>query len=426
MFLSGRIQIFRPDMSRFPARLLHIATRAEAERELVSIGVDTCGIAMMAPKMLSHCVKLTGLQCRQANILKQEMLSLGGDAAVARGTVACSIDSTDVILVGTHKQLHKLCAKLSPQPFALPAIARELKTVLEHAVSPPALWRTSQRALSLERPLIMGILNVTPDSFSDGDLFLSPQKAFDRALEMADEGADIIDIGGESTRPGAPPVSAEVELRRILPVIEGLSGKLSCPVSVDTWKSSVAASALSAGAEIINDISGLNFDPQMPETVAKSGAGIVLMHTGGTPQTMQNQTDYTDLIGNITQALSISCDRACEAGVERDHIAIDPGIGFGKESGQNLEILRRLDEFSSLGFPVLIGTSRKSFIGKTLSREAGERLHGTSATVAMAVANGARIIRVHDIKAMRDVVDMTHAIRSGFTYTTSGPEGMGT
>lgn len=408
-------------MSRFPARLLHIATPAEAERELETIGVDPVGISMMATKMLHRSIKLSNMQCRQANILKQEMLSLGGDAAVARGTVACSIEGTDVILMGTDKQLHKLCLRLTAQPFALPAVAAELKAILNHAVSPPLTWKTAQRSLSLHRPQIMGILNVTPDSFSDGNRFFSLQKAIDRAREMVDEGVDIIDIGGESTRPGAAPVSPEEEAKRILPVIEALSGNIPCPISVDTWKSSVAGSALAAGAEIINDISGFAFDPQMPAVVAGSGAGVVVMHTSDTPQSMQHKTAYQDLLGEVLASLQNSCTQARDAGVQRECVAIDPGIGFGKNAGQNLEILHRLHEFTSLGYPLLVGTSRKSFIGKTLNREADDRLHGTSATVALAVANGARIVRVHDVSEMRDVALMAHAITSASINSAPRP-----
>jgi dihydropteroate synthase len=198
-------------MSGFSARVLHIATPLDAERELRRIGVDPVGIGMMSAKMQTRCISLSGLLCRQANILKQEMLALGGDAAVARGTVACSIDTTDVILIGTDKQLHTLCGKLAPQPFGLPALAAELEKILISAVQRPRFWRTSQRQLPLERPLIMGILNTTPDSFSDGSLYSDPQRAVDRALEMVAEGADIIDIGRESTRPGSAPVSPEDE-----------------------------------------------------------------------------------------------------------------------------------------------------------------------------------------------------------------------
>jgi dihydropteroate synthase len=402
-------------MSGFSARVLHIATPLDAERELRRIGVDPVGIGMMSAKMQPRCISLSGLLCRQANILKQEMLALGGDAAVARGTVACSIDTTDVILIGTDKQLHTLCGKLAPQPFGLPALAAELEKILISAVQRPRFWRTSQRQLPLERPLIMGILNTTPDSFSDGSLYSDPQRAVDRALEMVAEGADIIDIGGESTRPGSAPVSTEDELKRVIPVITALAGRTPCPISVDTWKSQVARAAMDAGAEIINDISGFTFDPQMASVAARTGAGVVLMHTRGTPQSMQHDTAYTDLIGEITLFLRQSLALAGEAGIEQERLALDPGIGFAKTVAQNLEILRRLREFTSLGLPLLAGTSRKSFIGKVLDRETGQRTCGTAATVALAVHNGADILRVHDVRAMRDVADMAHAITTGNT-----------
>lgn len=397
-------------MSSFQARVLHIASPLDAEQELRGIHVDPAGIGMMAGKMLTRCVKLHNLQCRQANILKQEMLALGGDAAVARGTVACSIDSTDVILIGTDKQLHRLCNKLAPQPFGLPALAAELSQILSHVVLPPRYWKTAQRNLSLERPLIMGILNVTPDSFSDNIRFVDPQRAIERALELAEEGADIIDIGGESTRPGAPTVTANDEIKRVLPVIAGLAGKIRCALSIDTWKSDVAHAAMTAGVEIINDISGFTFDDQMSTVAAQSGAGVVVMHTRGMPQVMQTNTVYADLIDEIMQSLRHSINLADQAGIGRQNIAVDPGIGFGKEAGHNLEILRRMHEFTSLGLPILAGPSRKAFIGKILNRTIDQRLLGTAATVALAVANGAAILRVHDVRAMRDVADMAHAI----------------
>lgn len=398
-------------MTVFSPRLLSVNTPAQARAELERICVDPGGLSMMGIKMLTRCIHLPALKCRQANILKQEMLSLGGDAAVARGTVACSIDQTDVILIGTDKQLQQLCLKLKAQPFGLPALAAKLETLLFNIKQPPKRWLTSRREFSLERPLIMGILNLTPDSFSDGGRFFDPERAVEHALQMEAEGADIIDIGGESTRPGAPPVQAAEESARIIPVIELLSKKLRCAISVDTWKSTVAERALCAGAEIINDISGFNFDPQMAAVVARSGAAAVLMHTRGTPDEMQKDTGYADLMGEIMEGLQGSLSQALQAGVEHDRIAIDPGIGFAKNAAGNLEVLRRLRELTGMGLPILSGTSRKSFIGKILGREStSERLFGTAATVALSVANGAHILRVHDVRAMRDVADLSHAI----------------
>jgi dihydropteroate synthase len=398
-------------MSRFTPRLLSLPNPEQAVHELQRIGVDGCGISEMVPKMRTLCIGLSRLECRQANVLKQEMLSLGGDAAVARGTVACSIVSTDCVLIGTAKQLGRLCRKLKNQPFSLPELAGELESLLARVNAVPSAWQTSRRTFSLHRPLIMGILNLTPDSFSDGGRCFDPDLAFEKALQMEAEGADIIDIGGESTRPGAAPVSSDEESGRIIPVIERLAGRLKCAISVDTWKCGVAERALTAGAEIINDISGFNFDPQMAGLAAASGAGVVLMHTRGTPEHMQQDTVYDDLMAEIAAGLRASLAHALEAGVSGVCIALDPGIGFGKGAAGNLELLRRLAELSSFGLPILVGPSRKSFIGTVLGREnTDDRLFGTAATVALSVSQGASILRVHDVRAMRDVADMAHAV----------------
>ncbi len=398
-------------MSRYVPRLLHVPTPELAARELLRMSVDNYGIVEMASKMLTLCVQFSQLECRQANILKQEMLSLGGDAAVARGTVACSIVSTDCVLIGTPKQLKRLCQKLKAQPFGLPELAGELDRLLARVALAPTVWKTSRRSFPLKRPLIMGILNITPDSFFDGGHTFDPERAYEKAVQMEAEGADIIDVGGESTRPGAAPVSVHEEMDRIIPVIERLAGTLKCAISVDTWKSAVADRALIAGAEIINDISGFNFDPHMSGLAASSGAGVVLMHTRGTPGTMQQNTKYDDLMGEIITGLHTSIVRAREAGVSGDCIAIDPGIGFGKDASGNLELLRRLAELSGFGLPILTGPSRKSFIGKALGRDrTDDRLFGTAATVALSVSHGASIVRVHDVRAMRDVADMAYAV----------------
>ena len=392
-------------------RSLCLTSPAEAHKELARIGVDPAGISRMLTKLEHHALLLPRIKPAAANILKQEMLSLGGDAAVARGTVACSVDATDVLLIGTYKQLSSLCSKLEGQPFGLAQLAPELASLLHKIHQPPAYWQTSRRKLALDRPLIMGILNITPDSFSDGGCFNEHSLAVERALQMVEEGADIIDIGGESTRPGALPVSAHEELQRVLPVIESLSGRISIPVSVDTWKSSVADACLSAGAEILNDISGLGFDPDMAQVAARHKAGLILMHTKGTPQQMQHDTIYSDLMGEVTASLTKSAATALATGTACDRIVLDPGIGFGKNVAGNLEILHRLSELKSLGYPLLVGTSRKSFIGTTLKQDkASDRLFGTAATVALAVASGANILRVHDVKAMKDVALMAHAI----------------
>ena len=271
-------------------------------------------------------------------------------------------------------------------------------------------WELSRRTLLLDRPLVMGILNVTPDSFSDGNRFFSCESAVARALELEREGADIIDIGGESTRPNAPAVSLAEELERVVPVIEALAGKLSVPISVDTYKAGVARAACAAGAEIVNDVSGLFFDEGMAAAVAQADAGLVVMHTRGTPDRMQADTRYHDLMAEVKSYLLDSLARAEAAGIKASRIAIDPGIGFGKSVEGNLELIRRLPELLPLGLPILVGPSRKSFIGTVTGRLPGERIFGTAAVVAVSVVNGASILRVHDVAAMRDVAVMARAL----------------
>lgn len=275
----------------------------------------------------------------------------------------------------------------------------------------PAAWDLSRRSLSLDRPLVMGILNITPDSFSDGGRFFSLESAVERALEMEREGADIIDIGGESTRPNAPAVGAAEELDRVVPVIEALAGKISLPISIDTYKAEVARAACAAGAEIINDVSGLFWDPGMAAAVAEADAGVVVMHTRGTPDRMQQDTEYRDLLGEVKRYLAESLAKAEAAGVKAERVVVDPGIGFGKSIEGNLELIRRLQEFSSLGRPVLIGSSRKAFIRRIVGESDAAKLFGTAATVAVSVMNGASIVRVHDVAAMRDVAVMARALR---------------
>lgn len=261
-----------------------------------------------------------------------------------------------------------------------------------------------------DRTYVMGILNVTPDSFSDGGLYQSVELAVRRAREMVGQGADIVDIGGESTRPGAQPVSLKEELGRVLPVIEELARVIDVPISVDTMKAEVARRALEAGAHIINDVSGLHADPGVARVVADYGAAVVIMHMKGTPGTMQHNPTYECVVSEIGSYLKRAVEGAVEAGIARDRIIVDPGIGFGKTTEHNLTILRRLREFKALGQPLLVGTSRKSLIGNVLNLPANERLEGTAATVAASIMNGADIIRVHDVKEMKRVAVMTDAI----------------
>jgi dihydropteroate synthase len=278
-------------------------------------------------------------------------------------------------------------------------------------------WHIAGHTLAIgSRTLVMGVLNVTPDSFSDGGQFLTPDKALAHAQQMIADGADIIDVGGESTRPpGAGVVSPEQEIQRVVPVIEQLARQTDVPISIDTTKSLVAAAALKAGASIVNDISALRFDFHIAEEAAKAGSGLVLMHSRGTPATLHRLPPVADIMHEVTHSLNSSIAMAERCGVRRDSIVIDPGIGFGKSQEQNLELIAKLDQLALAfpDFPLLIGTSRKSFIGRLLDdAPAGDRLHGTMATITAAVLHGAHIIRVHDVKAAVETIRVADAIKN--------------
>ena len=269
----------------------------------------------------------------------------------------------------------------------------------------------SRRLVLGERTLVMGVLNVTPDSFSDGGRFIGPKRAIQHALAMERAGADLIDVGGESTRPGSFGISAEEELRRVLPVLKGLKGRLRIPVSIDTVKAEVAEAALEAGAEMINDISGLRFDPRIAEVARRRRVPLLLMHIRGTPETMQKQPFARNIWRELERGLGWSVKEALRAGVKKSQLLIDPGVGFGKSTEQNLEILRGLERLKKFRLPIVIGTSRKTFIGKVLGGAPPEgRLWGTAATVAASVFGGAHIVRVHDVAEMAQVVRLGDSI----------------
>ena len=280
-------------------------------------------------------------------------------------------------------------------------------------------WHIAGRILSLgDRTLVMGVLNVTPDSFSDGAHFFTPESALAHAHRMIDEGADIIDVGGESTRPGAGMISVEEEMQRVVPLIEELAMQTTVPISIDTTKSLVAAVALKAGAAVVNDISALRFDFQIADEVAKTGAGLVLMHSRGTPATMQRLPPVADIMTEVVQSLRSSLRVAERRGVKRESLCLDPGIGFGKTREQNVELIARLDELAREfpDLPILIGPSRKSFIGHLLRDANGDapvsdRLHGTMASVTAAILRGAHIVRVHDVKAAVETARVADAIK---------------
>jgi dihydropteroate synthase len=393
-------------------RCLHLTSENEALDALKQAEVDPYGIQAMLPKMFHLNIMIEGLECRVANIIKQEMLSLGGDAAVARGTVACSVTRTDVILMGTHKQIQRFADKISAQPFGLGAISEKLRGLLKSVFADSFQLRTPRREIILgERTLIMGIINVTPDSFSDGGRFDSPEKAVEEGIRMAEEGADILDIGGESTRPGSDPVSPEEEMRRVIPVIRALASRTDLPLSIDTMKASVARKALEEGAEIVNDVSAMGSDEAMAKVVADAGAAVVLMHMKGMPKSMQaGDLAYHSLRGEIITYLRKRIERAGDAGIDPIQIMVDPGLGFGKTAEDNMRLIRYLREFQILGRPILVGASRKAFIGRVTGGTPVERDAGTAAAVTAAILNGGQVIRVHDVPLMKKVAAVADSV----------------
>ena len=379
-------------------RIIQINNLSAAEQELFKIGAEKAGVDIMAPKAVFRVIKLSGIRNVAANIIKQEMLSLGGEAATSYGTINHSAPTTDVLIMGTVKQLNALAQKLGQNKFDLPQVGKHIKELLNNYEKPRS-----------PRTKIMGILNVTPDSFSDGGKFSNLESALKHAKQMIGDGADIIDIGGESTRPGAETVSAEEEMKRVLPVIEKLADE-KITISIDTTKAKVAGAALEAGAVMVNDISGLRFDPKMAEVVAIAKADLCLMHIKGNPRNMQDSPQYSDLIGEVISYLSEGIAIAKKAGILQEKIIVDPGIGFGKTTKHNLEIIKKLPELAVLGCRVLVGPSRKSVIGQVLDLPLDERLEGTAALASASIMNGASIIRVHDVKEMKRVAKMCDAV----------------
>ncbi|SEL17681.1 dihydropteroate synthase [Stigmatella aurantiaca] len=316
------------------------------------------------------------------------------------------------LLVGRREQFERLVA-FTKEDAALAGLGAALVQGLE-SVAAPAPLRLGERDFAFgARTYVMGVVNVTPDSFSDGGRHASADAAIAHGLKLAEAGADLLDVGGESTRPGSRPVSAEEELERVLPVVSGLRARTPVPLSVDTTKAAVAREVLRAGAGLINDISGFHFDAELPRVVAEAGAACCLMHMQGTPATMQAAPHYEDLLGEVLAFLEEGLARAVAAGVPRERILVDPGIGFGKTLGHNLFLLRRLADLRVLGLPVLVGTSRKGFLGAlTGGKPASERLAATLGSVAgMAALGGADVVRVHDVAEAKDVLAVVDAVR---------------
>jgi len=316
--------------------------------------------------------------------------------------------------MGTLTCYRRLVRKLKQQPYGLGDIAAELEEVLSAYGMEEFVLPCGRFTLDLgRRTCVMGALNVTPDSFSDAGEFLDLEVAVGRAKEMVDEGADIIDVGGESTRPGAREVDAAEELRRIEPVLERLLAEVNVPISVDTTKAEVADRVLAMGVGLINDISGFTYEPALAAVVGRYGVPVIVGHAPGRPDVMQQRTRYGCLMGEIVRSLRGSIEWGASQGILPDRFLVDPGMGFGKDVAGNLEILNRLAELRSLGRPIVVGPSRKAFIGKILDLPVGERLEGAAASVAAAILNGAHVVRVHDVQAMVRVARVADAIAHG-------------
>lgn len=384
-------------------QIFQINCRDEISKIMHDIGVDSYGIKIMLPKAINFLILLKSISSVCANILKQEMLSLGADAAIAREAITGKSKKTDCLIIANLTQINSLIKKLKLQPFGLHKIAAELDINLKNYTKNNYILPLRTKSLNLSsRTHIMGIINMTPDSFSGDGLYRLKSHDFlnlalKKAQSMEKDGADIIDVGGQSSRPGAKNISTKEELKRTMPLIQLLTKKIKTPISIDTTKTEVARAALQEGAQIINDISGLK-DKQMLKLAAKCKAAVVIMHMLGKPANMQKIIKYNSLIDEISSYLKKAIDSAQSAGINPNRIIIDPGIGFGKNPEHNFEIIKRLAEFKSLGKPMLVGPSKKSFIAKVLGEDFKARSIGTLATGVLAAERGANILRVHDVK----------------------------
>jgi len=372
---------------------------AEIAREIERTDSDPEGVGIMTRKGRIFPVRLDAVSLRASPLLKQELLSVGGDAAHAKGIADHSVAESPVVLLATWGQYRRLLPKLRRQPFGLAELAGELDRALRaYAARGPRTVPGAHAAFVVgDRPRVMGVVNVTPDSFSDGGRFLAPEAAVERALLLAAEGASLVDVGGESTRPGATPVSAEAEWARVAPVLDALRGRLPVPISIDTRHSEVAAKAIEAGADVVNDVEGLR-SADMRRVVARTGAAAVVMHMRGTPATMQERTDDPDIRSTVFRELAAATDGAIRDGVSAERLLIDPGLGFGKSPEQSLELLLHAGELRSLGFPVVLGASRKSFLGAALAgAPPAERREAGLAAAVLAAERGVALVRTHDV-----------------------------
>jgi dihydropteroate synthase len=384
----------------------------EHDQLMRKLQVSNSGTLIMKDRFRMKSFMISDISTPAANVVKQHVLSLGGEAAVPAYSVNCSNPKADLVFSVREDRLPALLEKFRCQCWKLPEVAEIIEKLITN--KPPWFSFSSDRLDTARGPLIMVILNVTPDSFSDGGKFAKFENAVSHAEKMINDGADIIDIGGESTRPGAAPVEESEEIKRVVPVIKAIREQFpSIAISIDTTKSRVATAALDAGADIVNDISGLTFDHNMPAVAAERKVPVVIMHMKGIPRTMQNNPVYEDFFVETLEFLNNSIELAISRGVSENNVILDPGIGFGKELSHNIAIIKHLEVFHSFGMPLLAGVSRKSMIAKITGRENPvERTAGTVALNTKLLEKGAAIIRVHDIKEAKDCVAVHNAMRN--------------
>jgi len=391
------------------AHLIDISSADDLRRHLSEIDISPEEIEGISDRFLYCAIKLESVDTRAANLMKGYIETLGGGIAMRKEAHEFTVRDTDVIISGSRHMLRLLAARLKGEPYGLDWVGAEIA-----ACTTPGnrIMSWGNRTLDFtHKTYVMGILNCTPDSFYPSSRNATVKEAMKAAREMIEAGVDIIDVGGESTRPGSDPVGEEEEIRRVIPVIQALRGESDIIISVDTRKKGVAERALDAGADIINDISGLHHNEDLARLVAHRGVPIVLMHMRGTPKTMQKNPGYKNTISEILRELQPSIAAAIGAGIPPERIIIDPGIGFGKRIQDNLRIIKELASLRSLSFPVLVGLSRKGFIGEILDRPVEKRLIGTVTANTLAILNGANIIRVHDVADAVQMVKIIDSVR---------------
>jgi len=390
-------------------QVLALKGTAEVQAALERVGVSKVGLKLMDKRALFRVVRVSGVGIREVNILKQELTSRGGDVAVSEDLFAWMKENGGCLLMATVAQFERLLPRLKGPDLGLHDLAESIEAALRnYELSTPVCH---PRLPLTQAPLLMGILNVTPDSFSDGGVHADLDSTVLFGLEMVARGATLVDVGGESTRPGADPVYELEELKRVLPVVQALARSLPGRVSIDTHKARVAAEALAAGAFMVNDVSALRMDREMVAVVRDADCPIVLMHMLGKPRTMQNDPVYRDVVEDVYAFFLERLNWALDNGVKEENLLIDPGIGFGKTKAHNLELLHNLEAFRSLGRPIVVGASRKRFLGEILGIESPqERDAATAATTALAVMGGAHIVRVHEIVHNREAAEVARAV----------------